>query len=547
MRRKRREGETREARWRPRGAPLRRAMPAATFIPLSATALALSAPGCSESEELQASAAPNTVPAISKASAEPSRTPPGEARGASAPAAPSGKEQLPDAPRVYAKTRFVWIRPEPRQDVQWIGFLWTGGSVALKSREPVAGAGCRAWYAIEPRGYVCVDGGRATLDADDPVLKRLRPYLAKLDTPWPHHYAESNGAELYKTLPTVEEQRRREWDLGVQLERIEQAQKGDVDPALAGVDTTPADGKPFSLLDLPSTIYENRDRLRPRSTVAYSEEVYANGRSWLLTADFRWLPKDRVKPYPLVEFRGVELTGSVKLPLAFFRGKDRPKYRRVDARFQPEGSSWPRLSWVELTGQRVEAEDHAFLETADGGLWVDAEDAVVPTSQEKTPWGATVGQKDETGLARGRGTWLEASVWGGWLIAYEGTQPVYVTMISPGRGGTPVPGKDPVETASTPTGSFPITGKFATATMVAPHEFIHSDVPWTQNFSGPHALHGAYWHDDWGRRKSGGCVNVSPKDGRWLFAFTEPALPEGWHGVRWLPSLGPATTFVIHN
>jgi lipoprotein-anchoring transpeptidase ErfK/SrfK len=110
-----------------------------------------------------------------------------------------------------------------------------------------------------------------------------------------------------------------------------------------------------------------------------------------------------------------------------------------------------------------------------------------------------------------------------------------------------VDGKDPIETASTPTGSFPISGKFATATMEAPGEFIHSDVPWSQNFSGPHVLHGAYWHNEWGNLKSGGCVNVSPEDGRWLYGFTEPEVPEGWHGVRWLPRLGPATTLVIHK
>jgi hypothetical protein len=46
---------------------------------------------------------------------------------------------------------------------------------------------------------------------------------------------------------------------------------------------------------------------------------------------------------------------------------------------------------------------------------------------------------------------------------------------------------------------------------------------------------------------SGGCENVSPIDGKWLFYFTEPELPDGWHGVRWEPKLGPATTFVVHR
>jgi hypothetical protein len=507
------------------------------------------AAGCSEPEELRVSTPPHRKPARTAPSAEPAAAPGASGRGTlreNVPAYLSVATKPEPVARVYAKTRFVWIRPEPRHDTQWIGYMWTGGSVALKSDVPVTGAGCRAWYAVEPRGYVCVDGKRATLNGDDPVLARLRPYVARLDTPWPHRYAESNGAELYKALPSSDEQKRREWDLTDHLGRLERARKGDIHPTLAGVDPAQATGKPFELLDLPSTIHEARERLRPRSTVAYSEEVYANGRSWLFTADFRWFPKDRAKPYPVVEFRGVELGEGVSLPLAFFRSAERPKYRRTDAGFELEGSTWPRLSWVKLTDRRIEQEGRTFLETADG-QWVDAEDAVVPSPRDKTPWGASVGAKDETGLMRGRRTWLQASIWGGWLIAYEGTRPVYVTLISPGRGGTPVPGKDPLETASTPTGRFPITGKFATATMVAPHEFVHSDVPWTQNFSGPHALHGAYWHDDWGRRKSAGCINVSPEDGRWLFAFTEPPLPEGWHGVRWLPSLEPATTFIVHD
>ena len=35
--------------------------------------------------------------------------------------------------------------------------------------------------------------------------------------------------------------------------------------------------------------------------------------------------------------------------------------------------------------------------------------------------------------------------------------------------------------------------------------------------------------------------------GKKLFGWTEPALPEGWHGVRWMPWRGPATIMVIHR
>ena len=56
-------------------------------------------------------------------------------------------------------------------------------------------------------------------------------------------------------------------------------------------------------------------------------------------------------------------------------------------------------------------------------------------------------------------------------------------------------------------------------------------VPWVQYFEGANGLHAAFWHDDFGRRKSHGCVNLSPRDARTLFDFTEPALPTGWTAI----------------
>lgn len=463
-------------------------------------------------------------------------------------ARPAAEAEPDAAPRVYAKTRFVWIRPEPDASLQWIGYLSTGGSVRLRSDKPRFGPGCERWYAIEPRGYVCVDGDRATLDGADPVFRAERDAAPDVTSPWPHRYAESRGTPLYTALPSVEEQRNHEPDLRYHLRLTAHPDDPESKLVLAGVDLTPATTAGFALPRLPITAYEPRERLTPRSTVAYTREVRDGDRTFLLSHDLRWLPKDRVVPYPRAEFSGLLLDGDVKLPLAFFRGHDRPKYAKRGEHLEKTSETWPRLGWIALSGESVEQDGATYLVTRDGAHWVSKTDAVVPHPLDFTPWGARVGQPDTTGNAPpGRATWIEVSVWGGWLIAYEGTRPVFTTLISPGKGGTPHPGKRPIETASTPTGRFPISGKFVTATMEAPNEYIHSAVPWTQNFSGPYALHAAYWHDDWGLPKSGGCVNASPKDAKWLFAFTEPALPEGWHGVRWVPKLGPSTTLIVHD
>ena len=115
--------------------------------------------------------------------------------------------------------------------------------------------------------------------------------------------------------------------------------------------------------------------------------------------------------------------------------------------------------------------------------------------------------------------------------------PVYATMISPGRGGIPQTGVPTLDTASTPTGTYSVLGKFLTATMQSSSiaTLIHAEVQYTMNFSGPYAVHGAYWHDQWGEPKSGGCVNLSPIDAQRIFRWTEPKLPPGWHGMRTLP------------
>jgi hypothetical protein len=57
------------------------------------------------------------------------------------------------------------------------------------------------------------------------------------------------------------------------------------------------------------------------------------------------------------------------------------------------------------------------------------------------------------------------------------------------------------------------------------------DVPWTEYFAGSIALHGAFWHNSFGLRRSHGCVNLSPYDAHRVFNHTWPEVPVGWHGV----------------
>lgn len=474
-------------------------------------------------------------------------------------AAQSKREDHPptDAPRLYAKTRYVWIRSMPQTDVQWIGYLWWGGSVKIRNDEPVPGAGCsKVWVPVEPRGWVCADDKQATLNPEDPELLAIYPYRPRLDLAWPHSYAATHSSlTKFTTAPDHVVQKQQEHGYESHFAEVKKARTagniknfadylGKLDVSLSGK-AAPQLGQ------LPSGLQESQTKLVDRSALSFVEQFDIDDRSFLLTGDLGWIPKDRVEILERSEFVGVELGEQFHLPLAFFRGHDRPAFvRQRPGEFSELPGKFARHAHVQLSGDVEQVERIKYYKIQGQELWVNDKEAVVPTPKDKTPWGARIGQPDTTGLARtGRSTWIEASILGGWLVAFEGTRPVYATMISAGRGGGPVGDRDPLETASTPTGRFAIGGKFKTATMESSSSpILHADVPWTQNFSGPHAIHSAYWHDDFGNLKSAGCVNVSPRDGKWLFEFSEPEVPDGWHGVRYIARYGSGSTlFVVHE
>jgi hypothetical protein len=460
--------------------------------------------------------------------------------------------ELPPGPRIYAKSRFAWIAPAPGRNA-WFGYLSLGGSVAVRGASleeaRVGGGGsCDAWYRVEPRGVVCV-GRDATTDANDPTVVALAANAPRLDSPWPFDYGESIGAPRYDKLPTAREQGQREALFDEFRDKVRRARGltdpdaiGAIDKHLIGIDLQPTGIPAPTLFEAGPRVREPRKAIARASTVAYTRAFDADDRSWLLTSDHALMPRDKVRPYPRSSFQGIHLDdGDKKLPIAFFRKKPRPKYRRDQAGgFVPTGEDWAVRTWVGLTGESVEHDEKKFYATREAGVWASEDDATVVRGSDEPP--KVVGTSE-------RNTWVEVSVIQGWLIAYEGKRPVFVTLISPGRGLTPVPGKDPLETASTPTGIFRVDGKFRTATMVSStnENIVHSDVMYVQNFHGPHSLHGAYWHDAWGEGKSGGCINLSPIDSKWLFEWTEPAVPEGWHGLRSTSEAGPATTVVVHR
>ncbi|MFN2273225.1 MAG: L,D-transpeptidase, partial [Anaerolineales bacterium] len=113
------------------------------------------------------------------------------------------------------------------------------------------------------------------------------------------------------------------------------------------------------------------------------------------------------------------------------------------------------------------------------------------------------------------------------LRAYERDQVVFRTRIASG-----VPNRKPTPNGiptATPRGNFHIDKKMPVRHMGDGHLTANLEayelpgVPWVSYFTNTGvAFHGTYWHCDYGRPKSHGCINMRPEEAKWIFRWSNP-------------------------
>ena len=111
------------------------------------------------------------------------------------------------------------------------------------------------------------------------------------------------------------------------------------------------------------------------------------------------------------------------------------------------------------------------------------------------------------------------------LSCYEGNKEVYFCRISSGLGYDPSTGQTSDKLA-TPVGNLLTHWKIISLNMTAgtfQSGYSTPAVPWSTMISGDGvAIHGAFWHNAFGEKRSHGCINVSPEDAKWIFRWTTP-------------------------
>lgn len=138
----------------------------------------------------------------------------------------------------------------------------------------------------------------------------------------------------------------------------------------------------------------------------------------------------------------------------------------------------------------------------------------------------------------GEEKWIEVILDEQKLRAWEGNRVVMEFLISSGKW------------ASTPKGTYNIWYKTRSQKMEGGSKELKTyyylpNVPHNMFFYKGYAIHGAYWHNNFGNPMSHGCVNAPLDKVGALFEWAGPVVPEGKNVVKATPE-NPGTRVWVH-
>jgi hypothetical protein len=402
----------------------------------------------------------------------------------------------------------AYVYEAPKKESRPLGYLRRGAR--FRASEEVGRKGCsRGWFAIAGGGFVC-SGDGVQVDADPPAYADP-PALPALSDALPYRYVKTIAADVpqFLRLPTAEEER----SVHSAFQSLTLSDAG-----VPVVEPLPAPLSGLVRLRMQPGFYVSADRELPATDGSHS---------FVRTVRGGLVRKEAVIDAKLPAGLGVVLGDHYQLPLAFVYRAGAPALR-LDPNSGELVKAGPELalhSAHALTGESIVKAGRRYFATRDGLFLRDSAVRVVDR----------VARPRQVPRAE---RWIRVDLERQTLTAYEGETPVFATLVSSG-----------LPEHATPTGIYRLHAKHITTTMAddlaADGPYSIEDVPWTMYFLGSYALHAAFWHERFGHPRSHGCVNLAPRDARWLFFWTLPELPSAFHGV--LADVGEGTTVVLDN
>ena len=503
----------------------------------------------------------------------------------------------------------VAVYGKPDKESPRLGYMRIGSRLKVTDKVEGKGCS-GGWYALPQGGYACAGkSGGLVVDAKRKPYMHAEPPPPRMDQGFPYDYAlvRKWNAPMYWRVPTLEEQkvadeRRAELEAKRTGEPAPEAKPAEAKPAEAESDKPAAtpekkpepkpEAKPEAkagdlkaLPKPPGTDEDDKPEPKPAAKpeektgeaeskpavakadpkpdskpaeaepeepepepiklplnpatpwlekgfyISLADKIEENGKTWWRTARGGYVEaKDAAKYTPKDYYRGTVLSEEADFPFGYAMAKSPKLLELTDEGKLIVKETIERRTFLDLSEETV-VNGRAYMVTTEGLLI--RKDHVRFAERQPLPEGLQPWER-----------WVDVDITKQLLVAYEGERPVFTTLVSTGRKGTK---EEPFDT---PTGRWRIRSKHVSTTMDGPTatdgNYSIQDVPWTMYFYESYALHGAFWHDGFGRVRSHGCVNLSPEDAHWLFDWTTPFLPEGWHGVR-AHDGSPGTTVVVRK
>lgn len=134
-------------------------------------------------------------------------------------------------------------------------------------------------------------------------------------------------------------------------------------------------------------------------------------------------------------------------------------------------------------------------------LIIPAAGVYEPTAEEAPPAPTATGRSILVSVSHQR------------IYAYENGHLVHSHLVSTGLPATP-----------TVLGDYAVYVKYVATDMSGPDYYL-PDVPYTMYFYQGYGIHGTYWHNNFGRPMSHGCVNLPTNEAEWFFNFASVGTP----------------------
>jgi hypothetical protein len=183
-------------------------------------------------------------------------------------------------------------------------------------------------------------------------------------------------------------------------------------------------------------------------------------------------------------------------------------------------------------------EGHGYGYGASGELfWADGAAFKILTDEEVAPISPDVDPNDKR---------IAVDLDYQTLTCYEGNSEVYFCRVSTGLAFDPATGQV-TDKFATPVGDLLTHWKIYSVNMTAgtfQAGYSTPAVPWITMVSGEGiAVHGAFWHNAFGEKRSHGCINAAPADAKWIFRWTMPYVSLAQNEIRLsLPDYGTIVT-----